>query len=658
MVLYAIGLVWLNAYICRDLFFTEYTGHMNSMQGFWTAMARLATSHWFEPGWWPYWDAGMPFEFTYAPLVPGLTALWSKLAGVSPARALQAVTGFFYCLVPLTLFAMCASITRSPGWSFIAAVAYSLLAPTQLVIPDEAFSFRRVGDARRLYLMAVWDETPHVAALAMLPLVLLFVERAVRLQRTRYWGAAGVFMALAVLANAFGATMLILALFCLLFTLGREHWLRNTAAVALTGFVAYVIISPTVPPSLISTIRYNAHVHGDSGWGVGTFTSLSVVILGSTILAYVLNRFRADWWIRFTVQLAWVMSMIPLLYYKFERHFIPQPGRYKVEGELALAIAGVFLGKLLVERLPKPIQVALAFVALSFAAEQVVSHRKYAKTIIRSVDVQPTIEYRTAKWADGNLPQGRVAYPGSMAIWFNAFTDAHQYAGSSYSTAYNPVQQQAYQRWVYAESPEDVRAALLWMKAFGVSAYAIPGKASPEFWKAVGHPEVFGSCEVLWEQDDTRICRLPGARPTYADVLAPADLVRRRPKDGHDTGEVARYGAALDRATPATFRWEGTGAASIHASVPAGQVVAARVSYHPGWKASANGKPAAITSDGLGLQIIQPDCNGPCDIRLVYDGGWELRLCRWASALTILGLLAGSVIRRRRQSPYSWQRRV
>ena len=81
--MYAIGLVWLNAYICRDLFFTEYTGHMNSMQGFWTAMARLATSQWWEPGWWPYWDGGMPFEFTYAPLVPGLSALWSKIAPAS-----------------------------------------------------------------------------------------------------------------------------------------------------------------------------------------------------------------------------------------------------------------------------------------------------------------------------------------------------------------------------------------------------------------------------------------------------------------------------------------------------------------------------------------------------------------------------------------------
>lgn len=36
---YAALLVWLNAYICREMF-VRYTPHMNSMQGFWIAMAR------------------------------------------------------------------------------------------------------------------------------------------------------------------------------------------------------------------------------------------------------------------------------------------------------------------------------------------------------------------------------------------------------------------------------------------------------------------------------------------------------------------------------------------------------------------------------------------------------------------------------------------
>lgn len=647
--LYVVSLVWLNAYICRDLFFSEYTGHMNSMHGFWTAMARLATSHWWEPGWWPYWDAGLPFEFTYQPLVPGLTALWSKLGGVSPARAFQSVSGLFYCLTPLALFAMCAVLTRSPGWSFIAAAAYSLLAPTQIVIPDEAWSFAHIGDARRLYLMAVWDETPHVAALTMLPLVVLFATLAIQSGRRRYWFGAGAFMALAVLANAFGATMLFLTLVCLLLALGRERWIRNAAGIAATGAVAWLLISPTLPPSLMRAIRFNAHAHGDSGWDVGAFTALSVVVLGVIVLLHFLDRRRAGWWMRFAVLLAWVMTMIPLLHYQLGRHFIPQPGRYKVEAELALAILGVFAVKLLVDRLPVSVRAGLALLALALSAEQVVSHRKYAKTVIRSVDVTQTIEYRTAKWAEANLPHGRVAYPGTLAMWFSAFTDAQEFTGSSYSTAYNPVQQQGYVRWVYSQSPEDVRDALLWMKVFGVQAYAIPGKNSPEFWKAVGRPELFAGCDALWEQDDTRICRLPGASTSFAHVMAPDGLAQRQPANGHDMAEVERYARALDRSAPAEFRWQGTGAATVHANVPAGQVVAIQVTHHPGWRAAANGKDATVLRDGLGLMAVKPDCNGPCDIRLVYDGGTEQRVCRFGSALTTLGLLLWAVSRWRRR---------
>ena len=76
-------------YICREFFSVEDTGHRNAMHGFWMAMARLASQQWWRPGWWPYWDAGMPFEYTYAPLVPGLTALWSKIAGVSDRQSIS-----------------------------------------------------------------------------------------------------------------------------------------------------------------------------------------------------------------------------------------------------------------------------------------------------------------------------------------------------------------------------------------------------------------------------------------------------------------------------------------------------------------------------------------------------------------------------------------
>jgi hypothetical protein len=54
--------------------------------------------------------------------------------------AVQTVSAIFYCAAPLALFAMAWSITRAPGYSFFAALFYSLLSPAQILAPDGQFS--------------------------------------------------------------------------------------------------------------------------------------------------------------------------------------------------------------------------------------------------------------------------------------------------------------------------------------------------------------------------------------------------------------------------------------------------------------------------------------------------------------------------------------
>ncbi len=59
-------------------------------------------------------------------------------------------------------------------------------------------------------------------------------------------------------------------------------------------------------------------------------------------------------------------------------------------------------------------------------------------------------------------------------------------------------------------------------------------------------------------------------------------------------------------------------------------------SYAPGWRATANGRPAVVRRDVLGLLVVEPACAGQCSIDLVYDGGAE---ARWLRVLQIVGLL-------------------
>jgi len=121
--IYALILVLINAYICRDLF-RNPTAFMGSMHGFWLALAKRAPVGWLPSGWWPYWDCGIPFEATYAPLLPRLIAGWTALAGTSHVLALESITGVIYCLGPLTLFLMAWLLTRSAGASFLAALLF------------------------------------------------------------------------------------------------------------------------------------------------------------------------------------------------------------------------------------------------------------------------------------------------------------------------------------------------------------------------------------------------------------------------------------------------------------------------------------------------------------------------------------------------------
>src|SRR5262249_49109679 len=155
--------------------------------------------------------------FTYAPLIPAATALWAAVRGIPHALAFNVVTGFVYCLGPFTLFLMAWLWTRLPGYSFAAAMFYSLTAPTQLLVPDAGFSLTKFWEARRLFVIGIWDEAPHLAALAFLPLAILFLSLAIRTRRFAYSVAAAVSISLAALASVFGPIEVTIAAICLLF---------------------------------------------------------------------------------------------------------------------------------------------------------------------------------------------------------------------------------------------------------------------------------------------------------------------------------------------------------------------------------------------------------------------------------------------------------
>jgi hypothetical protein len=622
-------LLWINVHISRDLF-RNTTAPANSMHGFWAAIARWAGDAWFHPSWWPYWDCGIPFELTYAPGIPAMTALIAAVRHIPQLLAFNTVTGIVYCLGPIALFIMAAWIMRSPRYGFIVSLIYSLTSLTQLLSPDGPFAWREFWGARRIYVTAVWDDTPHLAAVSLLPLIILFLSLSIRRRRVVYYAVSSALIAMAALCSAFGPTDTALAAICLLFVLHRERLTFNIALIAGIGAFAWALTAPFLSPVVISAVGESSGRDG-TGWTIASYTAVAVVILGWAILWHFLQHRTSDWRMRFFTLFAYLMTSVPMIAQYLNRQFLPQPTRYRLEMEMALAVFVVFALRPLVDRLPVSIRAGLLLSILALAGEQVAADKKFAKAILVPSDVPSMIESRVSNWTARNLPGVRVSMPGSVAQWSTLFNPGQEFTGSSWSMAYNSVQQYANDGIFAFENPAK---PLLWLKAYGVGAICVPGAKSPVFWNTMRYPRKFdGTLPVLWQEEDTTIFGIPMRSTSLAHVVPESAVVATRPKTPDDVVQVERYVAALeDAALPiATFRWEGNNRFVIGLPRDSVNAVSVQVSWHPGWHAAVNGRKIALARDALGLMWMKPNCAAACEIQVDYNGGWQLRLLHWLS---------------------------
>lgn len=475
---YAIGIVWLNLYWVRQVFSVDFSAQPQSIHGTWLAIARLAESHWVTPQWWPYWYGGMPFELTYAPLLPWLTA----------RVGLYAVLGLSLCLGPLALFTFAYRLTQKPGWSFLAGIAYSMTAPTELLFPDGAFGWSHLIDARRIYLHIVWDEAPHYLALLFLCL------------GWRWWA-----IALAALASAFGVTSAALLAVC--WTMTHGEWRK----VATAGVIGYLVVCPFYPPSLLGVLRANAALFPESAWSTQSWVGLAGVCALLAGLWFATRRLPP--YLRFLLLVTALFAAIPWLELRWGIHFLQQPLRYKIELEFALILLATFAVAAIVDRAPRWVRVALLLAVLWPAGQQVVRLRRFSKELIHRSDPAATIEYRTAQWINQHRPGQVVFAPGSIAQWLNAFSNVHQYTGGSYPTA-PTTQQQLLMYAVFGETNPERSIGLL--QTVGVETLVVSGPGSAEFWKPFAKPDQFdGRLRLLWEERGTRIYAVPPG-PTQA----------------------------------------------------------------------------------------------------------------------------------------------
>lgn len=653
-VVFPVLLLGVNLAIAWKLLSLEYSANLASNEGQFIAIAREVADHPQDMLWWPLWDCGLPFQNTYLPLLQLITGVFSRITGHSPALSFHQVSAAAFCLGPVFLYYLAWTVSRLSGTSFFVALAYSVLSPcTALAVIRQDTG--GLWNLRRLQILGFYGEGPHTLTVMFLPLAILFLYLA--LSRDSLWPRilAGVFVALTVLANAFGAVILMLAGAALMAVYGMERVWRNTILALAIGTLAYLWISPLMPPSVVAAIRLNsATVDGDYRFTTRSLGGVAALAAGFLLLWAATRGMKWLPHLRFSVLFAWLTTGVVVLGVVAQVYVVPQPHRYQIAMDMSLCLAAVFGGAELVRRFPARVRTGTVVVLAVLLAVQTRHAIRYARGLIRGVDITSTEPYRLARWMEANMHGARVMVSGSYSFYFNNFTDTPQLHGGQ-----DPMLPSLLMRiavfTIYSgmnAGARDGEISVLWLKALGAHAIAVPGPRSAEYYKPIANPRKFDPLlPVLWREGDDTIYSVPARTTSLAHVMAPGALVRDQPENGLDTAQIERYVKALeDPSYPeAGWRWNDRHSATIHAQIGADQVVSTQITYHPGWHAAVNGAPQQTFADGLGFLVVKPACQGACELSLWYDGGIEWRATRLASGSVMLLAAALGVVSRRRR---------
>jgi hypothetical protein len=332
------------------------------------------------------------------------------------------------------------------------------------------------------------------------------------------------------------------------------------------------------------------------------------------------------------------MCLIPLGYFFLDLTIVPQGSRYQLELEIAVCLAvGCLCAHL-------PWRTVVVAVLLVIGIRQSVLFRHYARGLIQPVDITQTIEYKTIDWLNRNLHGQRALVSGDTEWLYNVFSDNPQLSAGHEPTAPNFIQRVAVFT-IYTGTnagDRDAEYSILWLKAFGNQAVTVPGEKSREFYHPIVHPHKFdGVLPVLWHDEDDTIFAVPQRSRSLAHVVPKEAIATRVPLHGLDIDPVSAYVKALDdESLPlADLTWKSPSRGVVHATMKPGQVLSVQVSYVPGWKAKAKGREVPVAKDAIGLMVLSPNCDGPCEVDLEFGLTPEAEICRTLSILVLLAVV-------------------
>ncbi len=117
-------------------------------------------------------------------------------------------------------------------------------------------------------------------------------------------------------------------------------------------------------------------------------------------------------------------------------------------------------------------------------------------------------------------------------------------------------------------------------------------------------------------------------------------MVRPPPPLGDSA--LARYAEVVadPSRTAASIDWLNHETARIRANLRAGDLVSVQIPWFRGWKAYVGGGRRTLARDGLGFILIQPDCQGDCEILLRWTGPPDWPFAAVISGAALLAVVA------------------
>ena len=575
----------------------------------------------------------MPYRDVYGPALHHLVALVAVVFRISPALAFHQTIALFYCFGPVALFWMAYRFSGSIACGFWSGLLYSVISPSAILIPAVRADVGGVRNLRRLYNLVVYGESPHVAALALVPLALIAIDATIRRGKPVYYALGAILTAALALTNVTGTVGFALALMAYALAMPQARTRASLLKIALVALLGYGLAVPWLPPSTIRLIVTNSQ-HSQGTNYPFRFLPFLMAIAVVAVLYFVSARLRLSPFCRFSLFLTAIAGIITTAAFVGSVAIVPQPERFQLEMEMGCCLVGAGL-----VHLSKGSQFLASGLLAVLCLAAFVHDRSFASRLIQPIDIKSAIEYREAKWFDRNMSGRRVFAPGSVSFWMNIFTDTPQFGGCCDQGVPNWQQRVALYTIYTGQNlgPRDGETSLLWLQAYGVHAIGVSGAGSREWYKPFGNPRKFdGLLPVLWREGGDIVYAVPQRSESLAHVIREPQVIAREPRDGSDIAPLQPYVAALnDPNLPlATLRWIGGSSATVDADLRDGDLVSVQVTYEPGWHALVDGTERLIRSDALGMLVVHPQCEARCTIKLFYDGGWEMRIA------TVLGFVS------------------